>query len=72
MSKGSAVFKPKDRVAHSVFGTGTIEQLNSRHTTILFDEGGSRKFVTEMVELEPSDTPAPKRPVRRKKTKVAK
>jgi hypothetical protein len=37
------------------------------YTTIAFDESGTRKFVTRMVKLEPSDTPAPARRVRKKK-----
>lgn len=72
MAKSPATFRPKDRINHSVFGTGTIEESNSRYITILFDEVGTKKFVTEMVKLEPSDTPAPAKPARRKKTKASK
>jgi hypothetical protein len=72
MAKSPRVFHAKDRVSHSVFGTGTIEQVNARYTTIVFDEEGPKKFLTEMVKLAPSDTPAPEKPVRRKRTKASK
>ena len=67
MAKSSMVFQAKDRISHSVFGTGTVEEVNSRYTTILFDTEGTRKFITEKVVLAASDTPAPEKPVRRKK-----
>jgi len=60
---------PKDRVSHSIFGPGTIVSSNEWHTTIAFDESGTRKFVTNMVKLSPSDTPAPARQVTKKKAK---
>jgi hypothetical protein len=72
MAKSPAAFQAKDRVNHKVFGKGTIDQVDSRYTTIVFDESGTRKFITDMVKLEPSDTPAPKKPVRRKKTTSSK
>ena len=68
MAKANPTFSPKDRIAHTVFGTGTIVELNSRHTTILFDEGGQRKFVTSMVKIVSDDSPAPTKLVRKKKT----
>lgn len=58
-SKSTLAYAPKDRIDHSVFGLGTLIEIDERHTTIAFDESGTRKFVTDMVELEPSDTPAP-------------
>ena len=67
MAKSPTVFQAKDRISHSVFGTGTIEEANSRYTTILFDTEGTRKFITEKVVLAASDSPAPEKPVRRKK-----
>jgi hypothetical protein len=68
MAKSSPVFRPKDRITHSVFGLGTIVDVNDRHTTIAFDETGTRKFMTTMVKLLSSDAPPPARPVRKKKT----
>jgi len=59
--KKSLEYAPKDRVDHAVFGLGTIVQIDERHTTIAFDQSGTRKFMTSMVQLAPSDTPAPAR-----------
>ena len=71
MAKKPHVFSSKDRIDHSVFGTGTIVDVDPRHTTIDFDEVGTKKFMTEMVQLKSSDTPAPEKPVRKKKAKTA-
>ena len=71
MAKSKQVFAAKDRIDHPVFGLGTIVEINERHTTIAFDEAGTRKFVTSMVKMTQSDTPAPARRVR-KKTPVKK
>lgn len=61
-------FSPNDRVDHSTFGLGTIIEIDDRRTTIAFDESGIRKFVTGMIRLAPSDTPAPARRSRARKT----
>ena len=66
MAKKTREFSAKDRIDHYVHGTGTIVDVNDHYTTIDFDEAGTRKFVTSMVKLAPSDTPAP---TRRKSTK---
>jgi hypothetical protein len=58
---------PKDRIEHSLFGLGSILEIDERYTTIAFDESGTRKFVTSIVELAPSDTPAPARSARKRK-----
>ncbi len=74
MAKSTKGFSAKDRIEHSVYGTGTIADVTDRYTMIDFDEHGSKKFLTSMVKLSPSDTEAPAK-VRRKKTtkkKVAK
>lgn len=65
------VFGPNDRIDHSVYGTGTIVDVTYRLTTIHFDDAGTKRFMTDIVKLSKSDTPAPPKPVRRKK-KVAK
>jgi hypothetical protein len=49
------------------FGHGTIMMANDRHTVIEFDDHGSRIFSTPLVRLAPSSTPAPERPVRRRR-----
>jgi hypothetical protein len=75
MTKGAVAFAVNDRVSHAVYGTGTICELNPRHTTIVFDEAGRKKFVTSMVQLEHSTTaapPVPAAPGRRKTAKVVK
>jgi hypothetical protein len=67
MSKNSLGFHAKDRIDHPVYGPGTIVEVNERHTTISFDGVGKKKFMTSMVRLTASDTPAPAKPVRSKK-----
>jgi len=62
MAKNSENYSVNDRIHHSVFGLGTISQTDSRYTTIAFDESGTRKFLTDMVRFERSDTPAPAKP----------
>jgi hypothetical protein len=57
-------YSAKDRIDHAVFGLGTIVEIDERHTTIAFDTAGTRKFMTSMVQLVPSDTPAPARRTR--------
>jgi hypothetical protein len=69
MSKKTISFAPKDRIDHKVFGTGTIVELDQWHTVIAFDSGETKKFVTSMVKIAPSDTEAPAKPARRKKKK---
>jgi len=66
-TKNTPSLRPKNRVGHAVFGLGTIVEVNELHTTIAFDEAGTRKFMTAIVKLVPSTTPAPEPPVRRKK-----
>lgn len=61
------VFAPNDRIDHSVYGTGTIIDVTYRLTTIRFDGAGTKRFLTDIVKLTRSDTPAPARTVRRKK-----
>ena len=53
------VFAVNDRVTHAVYGLGTISEMNVRHTTIVFDEVGSRKFLAGIVQLEHSSAAAP-------------
>ena len=69
MAKSAEVFSLNDRINHAVYGTGTIIQTNARHTTITFDENGTKKFVADIVRLERSNTPAPTKPARAKRAK---
>ena len=72
MTKGAVAFAVNDRVSHAMYGTGTICELNPRHTTIVFDEAGRKKFVTSMVQLEHSSTEAPPAPATAGRRKTAK
>jgi hypothetical protein len=66
-AKKAQSFSAKDRIDHYVYGLGTIVEINERHTTIAFDENGTRKFLTDVVKLSPSDTPAPAKRTTKKK-----
>jgi hypothetical protein len=48
-----------DRVSHGQYGLGTITEVDVHHTVIDFDEHGVRRFVTGIVVLDRSSTPAP-------------
>lgn len=49
------------RVIHDKYGLGVIAEVDRRYTTIDFDEHGRKKFITDIVRLEPSDAPPPPR-----------
>jgi len=70
VAKSTLAFSAKARIQHAVFGLGTVVTADERRTTIAFDDSGTRRFVTRMVQLVASDTPAPKKRGMRKK-KVA-
>ena len=72
MEKKTPAFPPQDRIDHSVYGLGTIVEVNEQHTTIDFDEVGIKKFMTSMVGLSSSSTSAPDKPGKRKKKKSSK
>lgn len=64
-------FRKHARVSHAQFGAGVVVEADRRHTTIAFDDGAVRKFVTALVRLErsarpvPDDAPGPARRQRR-------
>jgi hypothetical protein len=62
------LFSIGDRVSQPQYGSGTVAAANEYHTTIDFDDHGSRTFATSMVKLERSSTVAPPRPTSRRKT----
>jgi hypothetical protein len=64
-------FSTGDRVVQSQFGNGTVLMANDYHTVIDFDDHGSRTFSTPLVHLAPSSTPAPPKPVRKRRTTKA-
>lgn len=54
-------FDKGDRVTHGQYGAGTLVDVNEYHTVIDFDDHGIHKFITTIVLLEPTTTPAPAR-----------
>lgn len=71
MSKASTTHSANDRVVHPVFGDGTIASTDADYTVIDFDTAGTRKFVTKMLSVLPSDTAAPAKPAKKKSAKKA-
>jgi hypothetical protein len=57
-------FDKGDRVVHGQYGAGTLVDVNEYHTVIDFDDHGVHKFVTTLVLLERTTTPAPVRAVK--------
>jgi hypothetical protein len=60
-------FRPDDRVSHVTYGAGVVVDINERYTVIAFDDGGLRKFVTTLVQLEGSTLPLPVKPAPRRR-----
>lgn len=60
-----------DRVTQPQYGPGTVTEVDGNHTVIDFDEHGVRRFVTNLVQLEPTSVPAPVRVARAKRAKKA-
>jgi hypothetical protein len=48
-----------DRVTQLQYGAGTITDVDVHHTVIDFDQHGVRRFVTNLVQLQPTNDPAP-------------
>lgn len=55
------IYAKGDRVSHGTYGSGTIFSANAIHTVIDFDEHGHKTFVTSLVQLEKTSSPAPVR-----------
>ena len=72
MAKTGETFAAADRVHHAEYGLGKIKEVDARYITIDFDEVGVKKFVTDLVRLTRSDTPAPAKPSRAGRAKAAK
>ncbi len=70
MAKSKESFASKDRIAHGTYGLGTVSEVNPKVTTIVFDDAGTRRFLTEKVQMERSDAPPPVKVSRARKTKV--
>ena len=55
-------FQRDDRVFHALYSAGLVVAVDARYTTIAFDDGAVRKFVTTLMQLEPSTLPLPPSP----------
>ncbi len=55
-------FQSGDRVFQAQYGVGDVLAGDERYTTIAFDEGGVRKFVTRLLQAQPSNEPRPVKP----------
>jgi len=71
VAKNLNAFAVNERIQHEDYGPGTITEINPLHTTIEFDQGGRRKFMSSMVRLERSDVAAPERRAKRAPSKPA-
>lgn len=67
VARNRANLGAKARIDHAVYGLGTILAVSELYTTIQFDDASTRRFVNSLVQLKSTDTPAPTRPVRKKK-----
>jgi|SoiMethySBSTD1v2_1073268.scaffolds.fasta_scaffold00083_61 hypothetical protein len=66
-----ASFPKLARVTHRRFGAGVVLDVDERYTTVDFDETGTRKFVTSLLQLEACDLPLPVRPPRPRRRRRA-
>jgi len=63
------IFRKYDRVSHTRFGPGVVIDIDARYSIIEFDDAGTRKFVSALVQLERCELPLPVKPapVRRRR-----
>jgi hypothetical protein len=59
------------RVTQATYGSGTVTSSDEKYTVIEFDEHGRRVFLTDVVTLTKSDSPAPNKPSKAKRRKAA-
>ncbi len=59
------------RVTQATYGSGTVTTSDEKYTVIEFDEHGRRVFLTDVVTLTKSETPAPNKPSKAKRKKAA-
>ena len=52
-------FAKGDRVAETRYGAGNVVAVDERYTTINFDDGLVRKFVTRLARLTATSEPRP-------------
>jgi len=65
------LFAKGNRVSQPTYGAGTVTSSDERYTVIEFDNHGRRVFITDMVTLSKTDEPAPNKPAKGRKKKVA-
>ena len=65
MAKNSSGFAVNERIQHEEYGPGTIINIGPQHTTIEFDQAGTKKFMSSIVRLERTDVAAPVRSSKR-------
>lgn len=65
MAKNANGFSVNERIQHEDYGPGTITNIGPLHTTIEFDQAGTKKFMNSIVRLERTDVAAPVRSSRR-------
>ena len=58
------------RVTQATYGSGTVTSSDEKYTVIEFDEHGRRVFLTDVVTLTKSETPAPNKPSKAKRKKA--
>jgi hypothetical protein len=58
------------RVMQATYGSGTVTSSDEKYTVIEFDEHGRRVFLTDVVTLTKSDSPAPNKPTKAKRKKA--
>jgi hypothetical protein len=59
------------RVTQVTYGVGTVTSSDEKYTVIEFDEHGRKVFLTDVVTLNKSDSPAPNKPTKAKRAKKA-
>jgi len=64
VAKNSNGFAVNERIQHEDYGPGTITNIGPLHTTIEFDQAGTKKFMNSLVRLERTDVAAPTRRAR--------
>ena len=65
------LFAKGSRVSQAQYGSGTVMSSDERYTVIEFDQHGTRRFVTDMVTLGPTNEPAPNKPEKSRRRKAA-
>jgi len=65
------LFTKGNRVSQANYGAGTVVSSDERYTVIEFDNHGRRVFITDMVTLGKTDEPAPNKPAKGRRKKVA-